>query len=208
MAKTSSTTSLSTTRTTCNLPSPGMLMRASSRVCIASPTDPMAVPTKPRSYSRVRLRRRRAKRKPSCSSTTASLPTCGAQPATRSSAKRRWKSNDGIGCILPEATKQPFVTTALQGALGPIVAVSDYMKMVPDQVGRWIPRRFVTLGTDGFGRSDTREALRASFEVDTGHVVVATLSGLAADGVVESSVVNDAIERYGIDTEVGNPFDR
>jgi pyruvate dehydrogenase E1 component len=82
------------------------------------------------------------------------------------------------------------------------------MKAVPDQVGRWIPRRFVTLGTDGFGRSDTREALRNFFEVDTGHVVVGTLSGLAAEGVIDASVVQDAIKRYEIDTEVGNPFDR
>ncbi len=104
--------------------------------------------------------------------------------------------------------RTPFVTNALSSGGGPVVAVSDYMKIVADQVGRWIPRRFVTLGTDGFGRSDTREALRRFFEVDAGHVVVATLSGLAADGVIEASVVDDAIVRYGIDPDVGNPLDR
>ena len=100
------------------------------------------------------------------------------------------------------------MTEALSNGSGPVVAVSDYMKMVPDQVGRWIPRRYVTLGTDGFGRSDTREALRRFFEVDTGHVVVAVLSGLAADGVIEPHVVADAIKRYGIDPDVGNPLHR
>ncbi len=107
-----------------------------------------------------------------------------------------------------DTPRTPFVTETLSTGEGPVVAVSDYMKIVPDQVGRWIPRRFMTLGTDGFGRSDTREALRSFFEVDTGHVVVATLSGLAADGVIEPQIVKDAIERYDIDPEIGNPFDR
>ncbi len=107
-----------------------------------------------------------------------------------------------------ETPKVPFVTEQLSEGAGPVIAVSDYMKMVPDQVGRWIPRRYITLGTDGFGRSDTREALRRFFEVDTGHVVVAVLSGLAADGAVDASVVNDAIKRYGIDPDVGNPLHR
>ena len=106
-----------------------------------------------------------------------------------------------------ETPRVAFVTEALEGE-GPVVAVSDYMKAVADQVGRWVPRRYVTLGTDGFGRSDTREALRRFFEVDTGHVVVGVLSGLAAGGVVEPSVVTDAIERYEIDPEAGNPFRR
>ncbi len=107
-----------------------------------------------------------------------------------------------------ESPRVPFVTDSLSAGTGPVVAVSDYMKVVADQVGRWIPRRYVTLGTDGFGRSDTREALRRFFEVDTGHVVVGVLSGLAADGAIEPSVVADAIERYGIDPDVGNPLHR
>ena len=102
----------------------------------------------------------------------------------------------------------PYVTEKLSETSGPVIAVSDYMKMVPDQIGRWVPRRFVTLGTDGFGRSDTREALRRFFEVDSDHVVVATLAGLAADGAIESDVVAKAIAKYGIDPEVGNPFTR
>ena len=80
---------------------------------------------------------------------------------------------------------------------------------LPDQViTRWVPGGlFTTLGTDGFGRSDTREALRRFFEVDTGHVVVAVLSSLADIGQIGPSVVADAIERYGIDVDAPDPAD-
>ena len=70
---------------------------------------------------------------------------------------------------------------------------------------RWVPGRFVPLGTDGYGRSDTREALRRFFEVDTGHVVVAVLSALADEGAVGSEMVKDAIARYEIDTDSIDP---
>jgi pyruvate dehydrogenase E1 component len=99
----------------------------------------------------------------------------------------------------------PYVTRRLSGDGGPIVDVTDYMKIVPDQVARWVPGRFVPLGTDGFGRSDTRDALRRFFETDTGHVVVATLAALVADGALEASVVSEAVARYGIDTELPDP---
>ena len=80
------------------------------------------------------------------------------------------------------------------------------MKIVPEQVARFLPDRlFVPLGTDGMGRSDTREALRRFFEVDTGHVVVAVLAGLAEQGEVKAEVVAEAIARYGIDPEAANP---
>ncbi len=106
-----------------------------------------------------------------------------------------------------EPSKIPYVTHALSGGSGPVVAVSDFMKAVPDQVARWIPpsRRFVVLGTDGFGRSDTRAALRRHFEVDAFHIVVAVLSALAADGDAKPSEVAEAIARYGIDTEAPDP---
>jgi pyruvate dehydrogenase E1 component len=107
-----------------------------------------------------------------------------------------------------DTRRVPHVTEQLASGSGPVVAVSDYMKMVPDQVARWVPRPYIALGTDGFGRSDTREALRRFFEVDAGHVVVATLSGLADEGRLDPSVVKDAIARYGIDPEVGNPLHR
>jgi pyruvate dehydrogenase E1 component len=107
-----------------------------------------------------------------------------------------------------EPARTPLVTRLLSDATGPIVAVTDYMKAVPDQIARWVPARFDSLGTDGFGRSDTRQGLREFFETDTGHVVVAVLSALAAEGVVDDAAVKDAIARYGIDPEVGDPRTR
>jgi pyruvate dehydrogenase E1 component len=105
-----------------------------------------------------------------------------------------------------EEPRVPRVTRELAGGSGPVVAVSDYVELVPDQVARWIPRRWSVLGTDGFGRSDTREALRRFFENDAEHVVVATLAGLADDGVLDRSVVADAIARYGLDADAPVPW--
>ena len=99
----------------------------------------------------------------------------------------------------------PHVTNVLGDAPGPIVAVTDYMKMVPDQIARWVPGTFKPLGTDGFGRSDTRDALRRFFEVDTEHVVIAVLSALAESGAIDASVVDDAIAQYGIDVDAPDP---
>ena len=79
------------------------------------------------------------------------------------------------------------------------------MKLVPDQISRWVPGRFVTLGTDGFGRSDTREALRSFFEIDTAHIVVAVLSALADEGRIDRSVVAETIVRYGINPDSPDP---
>jgi pyruvate dehydrogenase E1 component len=100
----------------------------------------------------------------------------------------------------------PYVTERLSGSQGPIVAVTDFMRTVPDQVSRWMPRHFTSLGTDGFGRSDTRDVLRRFFEVDAGHVVVSVLHGLAADGTVPAEVVARAIDRYGIDPGTPDPW--
>ena len=81
------------------------------------------------------------------------------------------------------------------------------MAAVPEQVARFLPNRtFVPLGTDGMGRSDTREALRRFFEIDTGHIVVGVLSGLLRDGKIDPSVVSDAIARYDIDADSVDPF--
>ena len=104
-----------------------------------------------------------------------------------------------------EPPRTPFVTEALGNAEGPIVAVTDYMKAVPDQVARWVPAPFVSLGTDGFGRSDTREALRRYFETDAAHVVVAALDGLRQAGEGKAEEVEDAIRRYGIDPDCPDP---
>ncbi len=105
-----------------------------------------------------------------------------------------------------QPARTPRVTELLAGE-GPIVAVTDFMKAVPDQISRWVPsgRSFTPLGTDGFGRSDTREALRRFFEVDAPHVVVATLAALAAAGDVKPELVSDAIRRYGIDPDTADP---
>ena len=105
-----------------------------------------------------------------------------------------------------EAPRTPLVTARLAEDAGPVVAVTDFMRAVPDQVSRWSPRTWLSLGTDGFGRSDTRETLRRFFETDTAHVVVAVLAGLAADGAVEASVVADAIARYDLDPEAAPPW--
>jgi pyruvate dehydrogenase E1 component len=99
----------------------------------------------------------------------------------------------------------PYVTETLAQADGPIVAVTDFMKSVPDQVSRWIPAHFTSLGTDGFGRSDTRAALRRYFETDAAHVVVAVLDGLKATGEGKAEEVGDAIARYGIDGDSPDP---
>jgi pyruvate dehydrogenase E1 component len=90
---------------------------------------------------------------------------------------------------------------------GPIVAASDYVRALPDLVRTWMPRRYVVLGTDGFGRSDTREALRRFFEVDRKAIVVAALKALADDECIPASTVMEAIERYGIATETGDPWE-
>ncbi len=104
-----------------------------------------------------------------------------------------------------ESPRVPAVVAALAEAAGPIVAVTDFVKMVPDQVARWMPYHFVSLGTDGFGRSDTREALRRHFETDAAHVVVAVLSGLAETGQAKGDEVADAIRRFEIDADAPDP---
>src|SRR5581483_5673064 len=88
-----------------------------------------------------------------------------------------------INRLHPSAAPQtPYVTSELEKTEGPIVAVTDFMKAVPDMVARWVPRPFTALGTDGYGRSDTRAALRRHFEIDAAHIVVAVLSALAEQG--------------------------
>jgi pyruvate dehydrogenase E1 component len=88
-----------------------------------------------------------------------------------------------------------------------VVAVTDFMRAVPEQIAPYLPgRRFTALGTDGMGRSDTREALRRFFETDAAHVVVAVLEALAADGTVPHSAVRDAIVRHGIDPDAEAPW--
>ena len=100
-----------------------------------------------------------------------------------------------------------YVEQCLSATTGPIVAASDYVRAVPDLVRTWMPRRYVTLGTDGYGRSDTREALRRFFEVDRKAIVISALKALADDQRVPASVVAEALNRYGIQPDTRNPWD-
>ncbi|TXG91469.1 pyruvate dehydrogenase (acetyl-transferring), homodimeric type [Rhodococcus rhodnii] len=93
----------------------------------------------------------------------------------------------------------PYVATALADAAGPFVAASDWMRAVPDQIRQWVPGSYTTLGTDGFGFSDTRPAARRYFNVDAESIVVAVLQALAAEGSVERDVVAKAADQYRID---------
>ena len=93
----------------------------------------------------------------------------------------------------------PYVVSALKDAKGPIVAASDYMKSLPDGLSPWLGQRLVSLGTDGFGRSDNREHLRRHFEVDAESIVAAALSKLAREGVVKAKVAEKAFAELGLD---------
>jgi len=101
--------------------------------------------------------------------------------------------------------KKPYILTALNGSKGPIIAASDYMKSMPDMLAPWLLNRLVSLGTDGFGRSDNREHLRSHFEVNAQSVVAATLSRLARDGKFEAAKAQKALADLGIDTEKVDP---
>ena len=100
-----------------------------------------------------------------------------------------------------EPPRTPYVTQALMGTTGPVVAVSDWMRAVPDQISRWVPNGWASLGTDGFGRSDTRAALRRHFHVDAESVATAVLAELARRGDVAEDLPAKAIERYALREE-------
>jgi pyruvate dehydrogenase E1 component len=104
-----------------------------------------------------------------------------------------------------EEPRRPYVTTKLADAAGPKVAVSDFMRAVPDLISRWVPGEFTSLGTDGFGLSDTRHALRRHFHVDAESVAVATLRQLALRGDVPASVPAEAAKKYAIDDVTAAP---
>ena len=105
-----------------------------------------------------------------------------------------------------EEPRVPYLQQCLQGHEGPVVVATDYMKIVGDQIRPFInDRRFTALGTDGFGRSDTRESLRTFFEVDRHFIVLAALKSLADEGRIERARMQDAIDKYGIDTGKRDP---
>lgn len=106
----------------------------------------------------------------------------------------------------PGATaKVPYVSGLLKDAPGVFVAASDYMKVLPESIAQWVPGKLVSLGTDGFGRSESRASLRDFFEVDAKHIVLATLTALARDKQIKTEVVKQAILDLGINPEKPNP---
>jgi len=120
-------------------------------------------------------------------------------------AVERWNT------LHPSETPQvPYVTRCLKDTAGVLVAASDYLKVLPGSLDRWMPRRIRQLGTDGFGRSDDRAGLRDFFEVDAKFIALATLSELAAqdnkDGQLDRAVVAQAIKDFGINADKPNPM--
>jgi pyruvate dehydrogenase E1 component len=104
-----------------------------------------------------------------------------------------------------ETPRVPYVTRVFADTQGPIVAASDYLKTLPDLIDRWLPRPLVSLGTDGYGRSESRADLRSHFEVDARFVTLATLAALARDGQIEPDIVQKAIKDLDVDPEKVNP---
>jgi pyruvate dehydrogenase E1 component len=104
-----------------------------------------------------------------------------------------------------EPAKTPYVTTTLKDAPGPFIAASDYMKVLPESLAKWVPGQLVSLGTDGFGRSENRAALRDFFEVDAKHIVLATLVALAREKKINLDLVRQAVRDLEINPEKLNP---
>ncbi len=102
--------------------------------------------------------------------------------------------------------KTPFVREILSEEEGVFVSASDYLKAIPETIGKWIPGRFITLGTDGYGRSDNREALRNFFEVDARYIALAALQGLLEDGTIKADLVRKAIKKLEINPEKVDPL--
>ncbi|GAB2792192.1 pyruvate dehydrogenase (acetyl-transferring), homodimeric type [Halomonas shantousis] len=114
---------------------------------------------------------------------------------------------DHASFLNPDAEPaKPWITQCLEGREGPAIASTDYMKLFSDQVRAWVPTDYHVLGTDGYGRSDTREKLRYFFEVDRYFVVVAALKALADRGEIDRKLVKQALEKYGIDPNKPNPL--
>ena len=104
-----------------------------------------------------------------------------------------------------QAPRTPYMQELLAGQSGPFVAATDYMRTVPDQIRQWVPGRYHVLGTDGYGRSDSRAALRGFFEVDRRYIALAALKSLADEGMLDMATVVSAIQRFGLDPDKPNP---
>ena len=112
--------------------------------------------------------------------------------------RRDGLETDSHNLLNPSDSREAYVTKKLASAEGPVIAVSDFMRAVQDQIAPWVPGQFSSLGTDGFGLSDTRGALRRHFKVDAESIVVATLQQLAKQGVVKAKTVQEALDKYQI----------
>jgi len=132
---------------------------------------------------------------------------------TRSVRSSIASSSASMGAWMPSfdrttptsAPRRAYVTERLGEREGPVVASTDYIRAYADQIRQWVPGRYRVLGTDGFGRSDYRSALRRFFEVDRHFVTVAALRELADEGVVDAARVQQAIDRYQIDPDAPLP---
>jgi pyruvate dehydrogenase E1 component len=126
--------------------------------------------------------------------------TSYSQLAREAYATERWNVLHPL-----EKKRVPYVAQCLAGAPGVVVAASDYLKLLPDSIARWIGRPVASLGTDGFGRSEDRKSLRDFFEVDARFVTLSTLSALAREGTIEPKVVAQAIKDLDISPDKANP---
>ena len=119
---------------------------------------------------------------------------------------------EGLDCerwntLHPDASARvPYVTQLLSQNTGPVIAATDYMRSYADQIRQFVPGHYAVLGTDGYGRSDTRENLRSFFEVNRYYIVVSALKSLADEGKIDAGTVNRAIASYGINPDKINPL--
>ena len=136
---------------------------------------------------------------------------CGVEADVWSVTSYNQLRRDGMACerhnrLNPgKEPRRPYLVEALEGASGPFIAASDYMAALPDSIRQWAPGTYVTLGTDGFGRSDARSALRNHFEVDSRYIAAAALYALAEDGRMSAKKVSEAIKAWDIDPERADP---
>ena len=104
-----------------------------------------------------------------------------------------------------EKQKMSYVEKCLKDKKGPVIAASDYMKIYADQIRPYVKAKYVVLGTDGFGRSDTRKQLRHHFEVNSHYIAIAAIYSLVEKGELDKSVLNSAMQKYGIDPDKADP---
>ena len=117
--------------------------------------------------------------------------------------RRDGLETDRHNLLNPDSQKVAYITKKLENAKGPVIAVSDFMRSVQDQIAPWVKQPFYSLGTDGFGLSDTRGALRRHFKVDAESIVIATLSQMVTQGTIRGRVLKAAMDKYQIHDVAG-----